>query len=104
MPIDMHTIEAGAGSTFAFSDRVKIWNLPGVATAAAGGEGDNVTTAISFPNVDLPAAYSVLVGGISQDATAYVTEKTDSGFNVILVPPSSSVTLAAGTLDAVVIG
>jgi hypothetical protein len=104
MPIDMRTIEAGDGSTFAFTDRMKVWNLPGQANVAGGSAGASVTTAVSVPNVALPAEYSVLVGGLSQDATAYVTGRTASGFNVVLEPRLAANTLAAGTFDVLIVG
>ena len=103
MPIDMRVIEAGDGSTFSFSDRMKVWNLPGQANAS-GSTGAAVTTALSIPGGVLPAAYSVIVSGLSQDATAYVTGRTSSGFNVVLEPRLASNALAAGTFDVVVIG
>jgi hypothetical protein len=104
MGIDCHTIDQVSGSTFAFTDRVLLLNLPQQANAAGGGAGSSVTTAVSVPSgVTLPAAYSVLVGGLSQDATAYVTGRTSTGFNVVLEPRLAANTLAAGTFDVVVI-
>jgi hypothetical protein len=76
-----------------------------VANAAGGSAGTAVTTALTF--VDeygvgvLPAEYAVVVTP-SQACFATVTNKTTSGFNVVLAPTGSGITLAGGTFDALV--
>jgi hypothetical protein len=76
-----------------------------VANAAGGGNGQAVTTPVSF--VDrfnqplLPQNYVVQVMP-SQSCFVTITGKTMSGFNVVLTP-LSTVTLAAGTFDVTVI-
>jgi hypothetical protein len=69
-----------------------------VANAAGSGNGVAVTTPISFPNQAPAPDYSVHVTP-SQPCFVSVTGKTSSGFNVVLTPTLSSVTLAAGKFD-----
>jgi hypothetical protein len=75
-----------------------------VANAAGAGAGDAVTTALTFEdqygNGTLPPEYSVVVTP-SQACMVSVTDKTTSGFNVVLTPASG--TLEAGTFDLVVV-
>jgi hypothetical protein len=98
MGIDVHTIEQiGNTSTFSRTDRVLIAHFPQQANPAAAGEGDSVT--VSFSGLILPQAYSVLVSGLSQIAIPTVTNRTFTGFNVVLNPLTSTVTLAIGTFD-----
>jgi hypothetical protein len=79
----------------------------GIANAAGSGAGSAVTTAVSFKDQWsqplLPASlnYAVVVTP-SQACFASVTNKTPSGFNVVLTPVTSATTLAAGSFDAVV--
>jgi hypothetical protein len=76
------------------------YNVP---NAAGSEDGAAVTTAVEFLDVYgngvLPeaSAYGVLVTA-SQACMASVTNKTASGFDVVLTPPSG-VQLAAGTFD-----
>ncbi len=78
-----------------------------VANPAGGSSGASVTVAITideqFGTGRLPSTYAVVVTP-SQSCFASVTNKTNTGFNVVLTPTSGSVTLAAGTFDVVVIG
>jgi hypothetical protein len=97
----VHSVEQVDGSTFSRSDRVILANLPGVVTAIGGGAGQSVTTAVVCKG--LPAKYTVNVTP-NQDATAWVTAKTTSGFNVVIAPRLAASTLAAGTVDIQVVG
>jgi hypothetical protein len=76
-----------------------------VANAAGAGAGAAVTTAVEFVdqygNGTLPAEYAVTVTP-SQAAFVSVTSKTTSGFDVVLTPPASGDTIAAGTFDLLV--
>jgi hypothetical protein len=102
MGIDVHTIEQiGNTSTFSRTDRVLIAHFPQTANPAAAGEGDSVT--VTFTGLLLPPSYAVLVSGLSQVAIPTVTNRTATGFDVVLNPLSSSVTLASGTFDVEVI-
>ncbi len=102
MPIDVHTLEQIDGSSFLRSDRVVVGAIPAQANAAGSGAGASVTTAVAFAPYSLPPAYSVQITP-SQPALVSVTNKTSSGFNVVLTPLSSSTTLAAGTFDVLVV-
>lgn len=102
MPIDVHTLELGDGSTFNRTDRVQVWRMTGIVNAAGGGEGDAVTTAVSVPGVALPASYDVFVDTNGQAAVACATNKTNTGFDVVLQPPAT-VTLVAGSFDVLVL-
>jgi hypothetical protein len=76
-----------------------------VANAAGGSNGAAVTTAVSFTDrfgAGLLTANYVVSVMPSQAAWATITNKTTSGFNVVLTPPAT-VTLAAGTFDCVVL-
>ena len=79
------------------------------AAATPGLPGNLLTLAKSSTAITLSAA--TLSGGTasygvqvtpSQDATAYVSGKTSSGFNVVLEPRLAANTLAVGTFDVLV--
>jgi hypothetical protein len=83
-----------------------------VANAAGSGDGASVTTSLTFEdqfgNGRLPGdsgqgRYAVTVSP-SQPCFWTVTNKTASGFSVVLTPTSSGVPLAAGTFDVLVVG
>lgn len=99
MALDLHTVSVPSGASPAYQDRVVVGNLPGVANAA-GAAGATVTVAVAM--ADLPPAYSVHVNP-GQGCGWYVDGKSNAGFNVHLVPFSSSNTVAAGTFDVTVI-
>lgn len=84
-----------------FSDRMIVGQQLGVANLIGGGAGAAVVTAVAFSE-PLPAAYQVIVS-VGQDATAFVSAKTATGFNVTLEPRLAANTLAAGTFDVLVI-
>jgi hypothetical protein len=102
MGIDIHTLEmVGNTSNFARTDRIFIAAFPQSANVAGSGAGASVTTA--FSGLELPATYNVVISGLSQAAFATVTGRTHSGFNVVLTPTASGVTLAIGTFDVLVV-
>ena len=58
--------------------------------------GASVTTAITGLTLPANSNYGVIVTP-NQDAVAYVTSKTTTGFSVVLNPRLAANTLAAGT-------
>lgn len=100
MPFPVHTVEFADGSQFSQSDRLTLFTAYNVANAAGSGAGASVTVPISVPS-GLPASYGVSVTP-SQACFDAVTSKTQTGFNIVLTPTGSGVTLAAGTLDVIV--
>jgi hypothetical protein len=101
MSFDLHTVDVKLGSTgLAMQDRLMVGMLTGVANVAGSGAGASVVTAVAFSG-KLPATYNVQVNP-NQDAVAYVSGKTTSGFNVTLNPRLATNTLAAGTFDVMV--
>lgn len=102
MGFDLHTIEMiDGGSPTAQPDRLKVLLEFAVATGAGAGAGDAVTTAIS--GVTLPANYIVLAE-MDQDATWYTSNKTQTGFDIVMNPRLAANTLAAGTINIIVLG
>lgn len=108
MPLPVHTVEfvdaaagqAGNGPTYA-NEKLVVAKLDAVPTLVGGGAGQSVTTAIAFA-AELPANYAVQVTP-DQDAVAFVSSKTSSGFNVVLNPRLAANTLAAGHVDVIVV-
>lgn len=99
MALDQHTVSVPSGASPAYQDRTVVGSLPGVANAA-GAAGVTVTTAVVM--ADLPPNYTVLVNP-GQGCGCYVDGKTNAGFNVHLVPFSSTAIVAAGAFDVTVI-
>lgn len=99
MALEQHTVSVPTGANPARTDRTLIGSVPNVPNAA-GAAGATVSTAVAMSG--LPSAYSVQVTP-GQEAYAWVTNKTSSGFTVNLAPISSSASIAAGTFDAVVV-
>jgi len=95
----VHSVDIPAGSTPVTTDRVTVGSKMGVANLAGGSAGASVTTAVVMAG--LPASYSVAITP-DQDAVAYVTTKTQNGFNVVLNPRLAANTLAAGAFDVTV--
>jgi hypothetical protein len=92
---DLHTVEMLNGSSpLSNPDRVKMVLLLGVANVA-GAASAAVTTAIT--GLDLPANYIVDVE-CNQDVFVTITNKTNSGFNVVMTP-LTGVAVAAGTFN-----
>ena len=101
MAKELHTVSLLKGTVLAQEDRVLLGMQVAVANAAGGGAGAAVVTAVAFAG-DLPAKYSVFVNP-GQDATWFVSGKTATGFNVTLNPRLAANTLAAGTIDVLVV-
>jgi hypothetical protein len=72
-----------------------------IATVTLGGNGNPIFVPVTF---DLPSAYNVQVEP-SMNCQTYVpyASKLNTGFTVALVPPTTGSTLAAGTVDVLVI-
>jgi cytoskeletal protein RodZ len=100
MSFDLHTVEVPDGFLTSQPDRILIGNLPNQANAAGGSAGAAVT--VPFTGLHLPANYSVQAEA-SQACWLSVTNKTQTGFNVVLTPTSGTATIAAGTIDVTVI-
>ena len=92
------------GSNPAYQDRLLI-GIKLAVPNAAGAAGATVTTAVSFPNGELPSSgnYSVSIDA-GQACFAYATNKTAFGFNVVLQPTSGTTSIAAGTFNVIVEG
>jgi hypothetical protein len=102
VPFDLRVIETVDGATPTNrTDRVILGFLPGFPSAAAAGAGNSVQVTVS--GLTLPAIFAVEATP-SQPAIVSVGSKTNSGFIVTLTPPSSSITLAAGSVDVMVFG
>ncbi len=102
MSIAVHTIDLVPNSQLTQSDRIILGLQAGVANVAGSVAGAAVITAVSFASASLPTNYVVLVTP-GQDATAYVSAKTSTGFNVTLVPRQATATLSASTFDVLVL-
>jgi len=95
----IHTLAVDDSSDpLAMPDRV-LYIKKTVANVIGGGAGSSVVTAVAIAG--LPAAYNVVVTP-NQDAVAFVSGKTQAGFNVTLFPRLAANTLAVGTFDLVV--
>jgi hypothetical protein len=101
--MEFHRLTSNHGEPIVFGKKF------GTANAAGSGAGAAVSTSVSF--VDkygsalLPQSLSYIVNvSPSQPAFVTITNKLQSGFNVVLTPKDSSTTLAAGTFDLTVIG
>jgi hypothetical protein len=101
MNLDVHTVSIPGGQS-AKKDRIICGQQNGVANAAGGSAGAAVVTAVAFPTNSLPPSYAVVVNP-GQDATWWVDGKTQSGFNVHMLPRLAANTLAAGTFDVIVV-
>ncbi|RKR46303.1 hypothetical protein [Paraburkholderia sp. BL17N1] len=101
MGLPVHTVEVLNGSTpLARPDRLALALIEGLANVAGGSAGAAVTVAVT--GLDLPAKYTVVVSP-NQDATWYVSAKTNTGFTVNLNPRLAANTLAAGTIDIAIL-
>lgn len=97
----IHIIESPDKLGPALGDRIVIGVKAGQANVIGSGAGAEVTIAIT--GMQLPANYAVLVSP-NQDATWYISGKTAAGFTIHLAPRLAASTLAAGTVDFVVVG
>jgi len=98
---NFHTVGVLDGSNISNDDRVTLGIQKAVANVIGGGAGLSVTTTVTFSK-ELPANYAVAVTP-NQDATAYVTNRTSTGFDVVLSPRLAANTLAAGAFDVLVV-
>lgn len=74
--------------------------VPGVANAAGGGAGQTVTVSLAFSEQNLPSDLSYAISlSASQACSISWANKAAAGFDVILTPLNSGVTLSAGTFD-----
>jgi len=102
MAFDIHTIDVKKVSTpLAQPDRLGFIMQTGVANVAGGSAGASVVTAVAINDLPASATYNVQVTP-NQDARAFVSGKTQTGFNVTLIPGSAANTLAAGTFDLLI--
>jgi hypothetical protein len=100
MAFERHTIETPPGADRPILyDRIIYGRIGAVANAAGSGAGASVTTAVS--GLELPASYTVVIMP-SQDAVWYITNKTQSGFSVVMNPRLAANTLAIGTFDVLI--
>jgi hypothetical protein len=102
MPLDYHSLETVDGATPTNrTDRLIVGFLPAVPNVAAAGAGDSVSLTVS--GLTLPSVFAVHALP-SQPAIVSVGSKTNSGLCVNAYAPSSSITLAAGSVDILVFG
>lgn len=101
MAKDLHTVAVPSQSDpLANEDRVILLVKKALANAAGSGAGAAVT--IPVTGLQLPASYAVQVTP-SQDATAWISGRSQTGFTINLAPRLAANTLAAGTVDVVVL-
>lgn len=98
----IHTIEVGDGSNQSQSDRLKVVLKLAVANLIGGGAGQTVTVAVVFAET-MPANYAVFADP-GQDAVCFVTARTAAGFTLNINPRLAANTLAAGTVNILVVG
>lgn len=84
-----------------FYDKTILGQKIGVVTAAGGGAGATVSTAITFAE-GLPANYQV-IASFNLAAAIWITAKTSTGFTVNVAPLLAATTLGAGALDVLVL-
>lgn len=99
MPVPKHIIQDHGGS--GQGDIIRMAMKIAVANVIGAGAGLSVVTAVTLPDAMPDTNYSVQVTP-NQDAVAFVTAKTRTGFNVTLFPRLAASTLAAGTFDVLV--
>lgn len=73
-----------------------------IAHAIGAGAGLAVATPVTAIK-ELPPNYTVLVVP-NQDATVWITAKTQAGFTINQAPRLAADTLAAGTVDVLIFG
>lgn len=101
MAQDLHTVSVSDSSDpLAQADRV--FMLLKKAFANAAGSGAGAALAVPITGLRLPASYAVFVNP-GQDATWFITARTQTGFTVNLAPRLAANTLAAGTFDLLVL-
>lgn len=100
MGFPLHTLAVKDGSDLSRPDRLELYLKSQIANAAGGGAGQSVAIPVAIKN--LPAKYTAFVSP-SQDATWWISNRTQAGFTVNLAPRVAGNTLAAGTFDLVVL-
>jgi hypothetical protein len=100
MAIAKHRMSVLDGSSAAFTDKLIIGTLIGVANLIGGGAGQNVATVVAFAE-PLPASFGVIISP-RQDAVGFISAITTSGFTVNISPRLAANTLAAGTFDVLI--
>lgn len=102
MSLPVHTVNIVKGSTQPSNPfEISHGTLVAVANVVGSGAGASVTTAITGLTLPANSNYGVIVTP-NQDAVAYVTSKTTTGFSVVLNPRLAANTLAAGTFDVII--
>jgi hypothetical protein len=104
MPLHLHEIQIPDGADAPNElDRLTIGFKFAVPNLIGGGAGQTVTVVVTGMQLPPAAKYTVLVQP-NQDATWFVSAKTTTGFTITLTPRLAANTLAAGTIDIVIIG
>lgn len=100
MAKDLHTVAVSdSSSQLAQDDRLLIVLQKQIANGVGSGAG----AALAIPvSVRLPASYAVFVTP-DQDATNWISNRSQSGFTINLAPRLAGSTLAAGKLDLLVV-
>lgn len=100
MAIDLHTIAVSDSSDpLAQSDRLVLVLKKGVVSPVGSAAGAAV--AVVLTGMRLPLSY-VPVVTVNQDATHWITNRTQAGFTVNIAPRLAANTLAASTFDVAV--
>lgn len=96
MAQDRHTVSSPRGTdNFNNSDKILLGCALGQNVPAGGGAGLAVN--IDVTGLDLPSSFGVIVNP-GQDATWYITNKTNQGFRIVLAPRLAASTIAANAL------
>lgn len=103
MALEIHTITVpDFASNFARTDRVFMGLLP-IAYSVGSGAGSVVTAAVTFGGSPMPTGYTVFFGNVPTDVTTFVTSPTSNGFTLNVEPRTAALTVAAGTLTALIV-
>lgn len=97
----LHSVSVVAGAPLPSNDRAHLGILP-IANAAGSGAGAAVVTNVTMAGLPGKGIYAVLVNP-GQDATWFVTNKTNLGFTVTLNPRLAANTLSVGTFDVAIV-
>lgn len=98
MAKEIHTITLSSSSDVSnFDDRVGLLRKK-VAHGAGGGAGAAVAVAIT--GLQLPANYYAAAVP-SQDATVWISARSQTGFTVNIAPRLAATTLASGSIDLI---
>lgn len=77
--------------------------MPNIPTDVSGGAGQDVTVSVVFSEGNLPTNLNYTIQAVANQACAISYDnKAITGFDIILSPLASGVTLAAGTVDVIV--